>query len=138
MYREVENAGYRIGSRGTILSKTGKPMKHQVNTSGYVFVTLRIRGEKRHYLVHRLVASKFVPNPYGFPYVNHKEGNKLNPVHTNLEWVDASKNQLHAIGYTEYMKLPKRDRQDYKREYNRQYMRHKRSNTLDKFDWKYS
>lgn len=66
MYREVENAGYRIGSRGTILSKTGKPMKHQVNTSGYVFVTLRIRGEKRHYLVHRLVASKFVPNPYGF------------------------------------------------------------------------
>lgn len=27
MYREVENAGYRIGSHGTILSKTGKPMK---------------------------------------------------------------------------------------------------------------
>lgn len=36
MYREVGNAGYRVGSHGTILSKTGKPLKpFRVGTGHY-------------------------------------------------------------------------------------------------------
>lgn len=46
--------------------------------------------------IHRLVAIAFIPNPYGLPCVNHKDGNKCNNSVENLEWVSRSENVLHA------------------------------------------
>ena len=47
--------------------------------------------------VHRIVAEVFVPNPYGYSEVNHKDGNKKNNCATNLEWVTHKRNIEHAI-----------------------------------------
>lgn len=49
------------------------------------------------YLVHRIVAETFLPNPNNLPTVNHKDGNKLNNRLDNLEWMTRSDNQQHAI-----------------------------------------
>jgi HNH endonuclease len=38
------------------------------------------------YLVHRLVAQTYIPNPYNLPEVNHIDGDTLNNWVNNLEW----------------------------------------------------
>ncbi len=51
-----------------------------------------------HVLVHRLVALAWVKNPNHLLYylVNHKDGNKQNPIASNLEWTDHTGNIDHA------------------------------------------
>lgn len=75
---------------------TEKIMKTQVSSSGYETLVLVKSGKCYYPLVHRLVAMAFIPEIQGKTQVNHKDGNKLNNHVDNLEWVDASENQLHA------------------------------------------
>lgn len=62
----------------------------------YYVVTLSKHNKSKNYVVHRLVAQAFIPNPENKPEVNHIDGNKLNPNVTNLEWVTKSENAKHA------------------------------------------
>ena len=89
---------YDINEQGQIYShKTNKFLTGYIDNTGYRTVLLTVEGKKKNYLVHRLVAQTFIPNENNLPIVNHKDGNKLNNVVDNLEWVTQSENRIHAI-----------------------------------------
>lgn len=59
---------------------------------GYERVNLRKNNVYKHYLVHRLVAQAFVPNPHNYPQVNHIDEVKTSNNAANLEWCDQEYN----------------------------------------------
>lgn len=93
-YRRNTLDDYDITRDGEIINKhTGKRLKGRDNSKGY----LRVVIGKKFYFIHRLVATVHIPNPYGLPQVNHKDGNKHNNVADNLEWTTNRRNREHAI-----------------------------------------
>lgn len=75
----------------------GRILKSSINHKGYVYVILYKNNKQKGYLVHRLVAEAFIPNPENKPQVNHIDGNKLNNHVSNLEWVSQQENMQHAL-----------------------------------------
>lgn len=95
---------YQVSNLGKVRSlnynHTGRPktLKASKITTGYPMVVLWDESGHHCKLVHRLVASAFLPNPEQLPCVNHKDEDKTNNVvvlnedgsidyeKTNLEW----------------------------------------------------
>ena len=68
----------------------------KVGTHGYRAVVLA-NGSNRTVVVHRLVATAFVPHAHGRDWVNHVDGDKLNNRADNLEWVTPQENTAHMM-----------------------------------------
>jgi len=72
-----------------------------INKFGYRRIKLTVRENsvyrQKSYVIHRLVAMVFIPNPKNKPQVNHIDGNKLNNNVSNLEWCTAKENIRHAF-----------------------------------------
>ncbi len=98
--RSISEPNYFVSNEGYVYSNRARPcvMKpHKINT-GYLAIGIQqYRDEFKTYLIHRLVAEVFCPNPYDKPNVNHKDGNRLNNRADNLEWVTQQENVQHAI-----------------------------------------
>ena len=89
--------GYQISTWGNVRNARGQILKPYENSKGYLKVGLSVgkRTTDKH-RVNRLVAKAFIENPYNFPQVNHKDGNKENNSVTNLEWTTDEINRKHA------------------------------------------
>ena len=94
---------YKINDIGEIISLNYKGLGYEKklcnkpNAKGkYFAITLRKDGEEKTFMVHRLVAETFIPNPENLPQVNHKDENGLNNNVENLEWCDRSYNMKYG------------------------------------------
>lgn len=85
---------YKNGSKRFV---RGRILKLASNTKGYRFVELSKENIKKTFLIHRLVASVFIPNTGNKPEVNHKNGNPSDNHKGNLEWSTRTENELHKI-----------------------------------------
>ena len=96
----VNKTGNRKGVSRLLRGKTMKLSEAQARQNGqkgYLVVNLRKDNTSSVVPVHTLVARAFIPNPYGLPTVNHKDGDKHNNHASNLEWVTYADNNIHAL-----------------------------------------
>lgn len=85
----------RAKKPGTTQLIREKIRKLSYTTEGYSYVVLAKEGVNKTFLVHRIVAKTFIPNPENLPCVNHKDENKQNDFVENLEWCTYSYNNTY-------------------------------------------
>lgn len=92
---------YLVTKNGDIYLVKGKiipyKLKYKIDKDGYKIVTLSNKNGKKYIGVHRIVAITYLSNPYAYPQVNHKNGDKLNCEFNNLEWCTVKYNINHAF-----------------------------------------
>jgi hypothetical protein len=76
---------YEINEMGLV--RNGEYIRKPSYKNGYLRIILSRNNSKTNFYVHKLVAITFIGNrPIGHE-IHHKDGNKLNNHHSNLEYV---------------------------------------------------
>lgn len=85
--------GYKISNYARVMNHKGRITEgSKVHHSKYIWVSVY----PKQYLLHRLIAKVFIPNPNNKEQVNHIDGNRQNNNVLNLEWVTGQENVQHA------------------------------------------
>ena len=97
---------YQVSSEGRVKSLERKDclgrtireriLKLGIDRDGYLRLNLCAGGKTRTFLVHRLVATTFIPNPENKPTVNHINEIKTDNRVENLEWMAVKENINHG------------------------------------------
>lgn len=98
-YVKIKDFNYLINPNGEIISmKSNKKMSQVINShkKPYIRIGLMKNGKRYFFLVHRLVAETFIPNPQNKPYVNHINEIKIDNRVSNLEWTTNKENIRHS------------------------------------------
>ena len=115
-WRKTQYEGYDVSNFGRVRSwikkKSATPtrltplMLKIAPARNGKYPTVALQGKTR--TVHRVVAETFLPNPFNWPLVNHKTGNKSNSHLGNLEWKTRSGNLRHAFDVGLRSNIPKK------------------------------
>lgn len=85
-----KHQGRRIHNKYRIL-------KPKLNRAGYLEICLSKDRKEKTFLLHRLLAKHFIPNPENLENVNHINGIKTDNRLENLEWCSKQQNTKHAF-----------------------------------------
>ncbi len=84
---------YQISTQSEI-RKNGKVIRQYTRKVGIPYKTVKLR--KKTYLVHKLVAVTYIPNPDNLPCVGHKDENPQNNCVDNLYWTSYKDNNNYG------------------------------------------
>lgn len=88
---------YAITSCGKIYSyKTNKFLAKTIDKDGYERITLVKNGISHNFMVHRLVAQAYIPNPQNLSDVNHIDKIRNHNYISNLEWLSHEDNLKYS------------------------------------------
>lgn len=73
--------------------------------TGYTSVELFENGKRKRFMVHRLIALAFIPNPNNYPVINHKNEIRDDNRASNLEWCT----QKYNVNYGSCIEKRKRN-----------------------------
>lgn len=89
---------YSVTYNGRIFNhNTERFMAFWIMPEGYFRLNIKNESGQKKFLVHRLIALTFIPNPENKPQVNHIDSNKSNNSVNNLEWITNKENREHAL-----------------------------------------
>lgn len=98
VWKDIEgyDSMYRISNLGNVYSKhINRNLKPGKTQDGYLYVMLQYNGKQKINLIHRLIATYFIPNPNNLPLINHKDEDKTNNSIDNLEWCTYAYNSTY-------------------------------------------
>lgn len=81
---------YQVSNLGRVKSLSNSRTRHEkilvpIKNKGYFYVRLFRSAKCKRVYIHTLVASAFIPNPYGYTIINHRDENGQNNCVDNLE-----------------------------------------------------
>lgn len=88
---------YQISNLGRVKSfhrDSERILKNRNSSGGYQTLILTKNKTSKNFLVHRLVAESFIPNPESKKEVNHIDEDKTNNRVDNLEWMNHIENSM--------------------------------------------
>jgi len=89
---------YKINENGDLYNSFSKKyIKGHETGNGYLMAEFKVNNVRERFLLHRLVAQLFIPNPYNHPIVLHLDNNPKNCSVSNLKWGTYSENNAQAI-----------------------------------------
>ena len=81
------------GCQGKRVYRKPKMIQKTINKVGYYIVHL----DAKVYLLHRLLAQTFIPNPENKPEIDHADGNPQNNELSNLRWATHKENLNNPV-----------------------------------------
>jgi hypothetical protein len=92
------NLNYEVSNLGNIKNiKKNKILNQNISNRGYKYIKIIIDNKTKFISSHRLIMLTFKPEEqFEGCEINHKDGNKLNNILDNLEWVSHKDNIQHA------------------------------------------
>ena len=122
IWKEIPNTNglYFVSNLGNIKSLCGKSprimklrnhrAKRKCGDMFYKAVKLHVNDHVKDYLVHRLVAEAFIPNPDKRPIINHIDEDPANNKAVNLEWCTHQYNAKYGGAQERRMESARRTR----------------------------
>lgn len=96
---EVSSLGNIRRAKPGISTYVGRPVRPLAGPTGYAQVQLVSDGKRQRVYVHHAVAESFIgPRPAGH-VVNHRDADKQNNALSNLEYITARENAMHALAH---------------------------------------
>ena len=92
LYQVSDEGEVKSLGNGNSSNSKERILKSANNGWGYLQVLLYKNGKRKRFLIHKLVAMMFLPNPSNLPEINHKDENKQNNKVDNLEFCDRKYN----------------------------------------------